>query len=217
MSLKPSILTVGNFDFYSVTQHGITFKEETPRDQWLEAVNKLCSMHEGALLTRERTLMLLADALNFGEQAFSHEFAQAIDGTRKALGLSPKTISNAQWAYGKVPVSLRKDGLSLAHYSVIAGLPEDNQEEYISDALKSNLTVKDLKASVATAFPKTKRGQPRKIIKEELTQINFLDALNEAAEWASDNPDEITPDWEAGAAFFYRLYRRKWLKKGKGK
>lgn len=114
MTKTLSILDQGKFDFYSVTETGIDFKPETPRADWLKVVESLCNMFEGTVLAKERTLMLLADSLNFGQDAFGEEYAQAIDDTKAALGLSPKTVANAQSIYKKI-----------RDYPVDAGLKSD--------------------------------------------------------------------------------------------
>lgn len=130
-----SIMTQGGFQFYTVMERGMTFKPETPKELWLEAVRKLLGMYEGATITRERALMMLADALNFGYDAYGEKFSQAIDGARSALGLTPKTIANAQWVYKSIEPYRRRDELTLAHYSVIAGFDANEQEQFIATAL----------------------------------------------------------------------------------
>lgn len=138
MSLKPPILTVGKFEFYAVSEHGMSFVPETPRAEWLDAVKRLTHFYEGSTMARERCLMCLADALNFGELAFGEDYTQAVDGMRQALGLSPKTISNAKWAFGKIDVSLRKEGITLNHYNLIAALEPTEQARFIDEACKKS-------------------------------------------------------------------------------
>lgn len=211
--LKPNILTVGNFLFYSVSQYGIEFKSETPRDEWLDAVKRLCLMHDGAAMTKERTLMLLADSLNFGEQAYGEEFAQAIDGTREALGLSPKTISNAKWAYGKISSSFRKDGLRLGHYIAIAKLEPEQQEKYISLALQDKMSIETLKEVVKEAHPGTAKKVKRLMIDDEKTAFQKLIEVN--AYFSSNDINKLSDAWEPHVAVGYKIYRRRWVKKGK--
>lgn len=211
MSLTPNILTVGTFDFYSVSQHGITFKAETPKGQWLHAVEKLCKMYENTEFAKQRTLMLLADALNWGEETYGEEFAQAIDNTREHLGLSPKTIANAAWVYGKIDASRRRDGLTLGHYSVIAGLTPEQQDVFMASVLVDHLTVKELKEEVATAFPKTKRGKKRKTeakADDGDTAETVLHKLSDCANWLLSNAP--TEKMKADMIEIYKVYRRKW-------
>lgn len=212
--LKPNILTVGNFLFYSVSQYGIEFKNETPRGEWLDAVKRLCLMHDGAVMTRERTLMLLADSLNFGERTYGEEFAQAVDGMRETLGLSVKTISNAKWAYGKIQSSFRKDGLRLGHYIALAALEPSEQEKYIAFALKDSMTVATLKECVRAAHPETvKKRKEKSVIDDEKTALSKLVEAN--AYLLSVDINELSTAWKPHIEILYKIYRRRWVKKGK--
>lgn len=197
-----SIMTQGGFEFYTVMERGMTFKPETPKEHWLEAVRKLCGMYEGATITRERALMMLADALNFGYDAYGEEFSQAIDGARSALGLTPKTIANAQWVYKSIEPYRRRDELTLAHYSVIAGFDANEQEQFIATALadpKHAMTVKELKEAVAEAHPKTKRGKDRtskngKNKPHEITNITEAKAAAvELSNFLTANEEKVKP------------------------
>lgn len=158
MSLKPPILTVGKFEFYAVTETGMSFVAATPKLQWLEAVQRLTNFYEGSAMAKERCLMCLADALNFGEAAYGEDYAQAVDGMRQALGLSPKTISNAKWAFGKIDASLRKEGITLHHYNLIAGLTDrEEQKRFIDEAIQKQMTIRELRDEIAIVHPKTRR------------------------------------------------------------
>lgn len=212
MSLKPPILTVGKFEFYSVTQTGISFAQETPRAEWLDVVKRLTHFYEGAAMARERTLMLLADALNFGERAFGEEEAQAVDGMRQALGLSQKTISNAKWAYSKIDSSLRKEGITLNHYNLIAALEPSEQERFIDESIKKQMTIRELRDEIAIAHPKTSRGKTRKTKAQPDddadTAETILHKLSDCANWFKSNEPifQMKSDLEE----LYKTYRRKW-------
>lgn len=212
MSKPLSILDQGDFQFYSVSRTGITFKDETTREVWLDAMQQLCGMHEGAKLTEERTLMMIADALNYGESHFSEEFAQAIDGARMALGLKPKTIANAKWAYGKIEASRRRETITLGHYMVVAALEPAEQDKYFDQIETHRMTIWDLKEIVAEEHPKTKRGAKRKTSEE--TEATALQKLEDVLEWIKGNG--ISQKFKPGLEAAYLLYRRKFInKKGK--
>lgn len=211
MSEQLSILDQGERKFFTVSEHGIQFRPATPQGIWLETVQQLCGMYEGAALTKERTLMLLADALNHGEKEWPHEFAQAIDNTRQALGLSPKTIANAQWVYAKIPAEKRRDGLTLGHMSVIAGLAPGERDEFISEVIDNRMTVADLKEHIAEVHPKTKRGKDRKTKvteAEETTESTFTRNLNGCANWISEHG--LKAHNKEAAETIHKAYRRKW-------
>lgn len=216
MSDKPSILHPGDFGNYTTSDHGIQFAETTPQNEWLSVVQRLCGMYEGTELARQRTLMLLADALNFGESAYGESFAQSIDNTRQALGLSPKTIANAQAVYRKIPVEKRRDGITLGHYSVISSLEPDEQDRFSEQILIHKYTVSDLKEVVAEAHPKTKRGKTRKAAQANDTAESALQKLTDSMNWL-DGVDLslLAKDWKAPLEKAYRIYRRRWQGKGK--
>lgn len=209
--LKPNILTVGNFLFWSVSQYGIEFKSSTPRDEWLDAVKRLCLMHDGAVMTRERTLMLLADSLNFGEKAYGEEFAQAVDGMRETLGLSVKTISNAKWAYGRVPSSFRKDGLRLGHYIALAKLEPSEQEKYIGLALQDKMSVETLKEIVREAHPGPTKKVKALMIDDEKTAFQKLVEVN--AYFSSTDILRLSDAWKPHLEITAKIYRHRWGKK----
>lgn len=207
--LKPSILTVGKFEHYSVSEHGITFKDETPRGEWLDAVKRLTNLYEGSVMTRERTLMLLADTLNWGADKFGEEFAQAIEGTGQALGLTPKTIAKAQWVYKNIPVPLRRDGLTMTHYSVVAALPQGDADKLLSDALARQMTVRDLTDLVAETFPDTKKGKSRKSKpKGNETAATALQKLIDVSDYLSEKGDAVLTDkWKEPISKLYKAFR----------
>lgn len=215
--LKPSILTVGKFLFYSVSEHGITFTAETPRDEWLDAVKRLCHFHDSSLKLRERTLMLLADALNFGQDAYGEEFSQAIDGTREALGLTVKTVQNAMYTYKRIPVALRRVELSLSHYKEISPLGPAEQEKFIARAIKEKMPVSMLKKEIAEAHPKTKRGKIRKAVEID-DEKTALQKITDSESYAlSIDINDLSEKWKSHVETFYKIYRRRWLTKKKRK
>lgn len=224
MSLKPPILTPGKFEFYTVTQTGISFDQTTPRAEWLDVVKRLTHFYEGSAMAKERCLMCLADALNFGADAFGESHAQAIDGMRQALGLTPKTIANAQWVYKKIESSRRREGLTLGHYSVIAALetPAD-QDVFINKVIadpKRTLSVADLKEEVAEVHPKTKRGKPRKTKAQPEGKWSDSDEtiifkLADCANWFKSN--EPSEKMKGDLGELYRVFRRHWMKGKKKK
>lgn len=218
MSLKPPILTVGKFSFYAVSETGMSFIPETPKVQWLDAVKRLTHFYEGSAMAKERCLMLLADALNFGELAYGEDYTQAVDGMRQALGLSPKTISNAKWAFGKIDVSLRKEGITLHHYNLIAALEPSEQARFINKAIQKQMTIRELRDEIAIVHPKTKRGKPRAgkktLIVDLESEEGLLHAQVKIAEWLleqSRNKVKLNGAWKSALEDPYKAYRRCFL------
>jgi hypothetical protein len=220
MSLKPPILTVGKFEFYAVSETGMSFVPETPRAQWIDAVKRLTHFYEGSAMAKERCLMLLADALNFGEAAYGEDYTQAVDGMRQALGLSPKTISNAKWAFGKIDVSLRKEGITLHHYNLIAALEPGEQARFIDEAIQKQMTIRELRDEIAVAHPKTKRGKTRAtktLIVDLESEEGLLHAQVKISEWLLEqakNKVKLRAAWKSALQDPYLAYRRCFISKG---
>jgi hypothetical protein len=215
--LRPNILTPGKFLFYSVSHQGIAFTDETPKDEWLDAMRRLSAMYDGAIMTQERCLRMMADALNWGEDKFGEDFAQAVDGARQALGLKPRTLANAMWAYKRIDAPRRKDGLRLGHYIVLAALEPAEQDKLIDEALKNRMTVEVLKDHVAEAFPKTKHGKTRKAAKID-DEKTALQKLIDANQYLLSVPSaDIGNAWKSHVEAQYKIYRRRWLTKRKDK
>lgn len=187
-----SIMEIGEFEHYTVTEHGIEFKPATPREVWLESTQKIANMHEGSGRMHFRTICLLADALNFGEEAFGEEYAQAIDDTRKWMQVSAKTIQNAMWIMRAVPQSLRRETLSLAHHEVVAALQDEEKDELLGKAESENLSVAALKKLVKERHPKTAKGKTRKAVIDLKSEEGLQHAAEKVLEWftAYDESDE---------------------------
>lgn len=206
-----SILQQGEWGFYTVTEHGIEFNQDTPKDTWLETVGQLCAMYEGSELARQRTLMLLADALNFGQDAYGEEFSQPIDDTRQALGLSPKRIANAQSVYKKIEASRRRDGITLGHYSVISAFEPVEQDRYMDLVIVHKMGVETLRETVAADHPKTKRGKERKTKSGPDTAATAYQKLVDVSNFLSEKTvDVLTDKWLAPMKKLNGFFRRKW-------
>lgn len=207
-------MTQGGFEFYTVMERGIAFKPNVPQQVWLDAVEKICAMFEGAEMTKQRALMMLADAMNYGEAEYGEMYSQAINGLRSALGLTPKTIANAQWVYKKIHPYQRRDELTLAHYSLIAAFDPNEQEVFIAKALEDpqhTLTVKELKEAVIEAHPKTSKGKTRKAVIDLKSEEGLHHAMEKVGEWLTEQAKDkvmLKAKWKAVLFPAYQAYRR---------
>jgi hypothetical protein len=171
--MTTSIFDPGQFQFYSVSEHGIQFKPDTPQDTWLDVVHQLTTMFESSHRLHVRVMFLLGDALTFGESAYGEEFAQAIDMTRKVLQLSEKSIKNAAWICSSIAPSLRRETLTFSHHEVVAPLDPEEQSEFLDQAESENLTVSALRKIIKERHPTTSRGKERKVFAQP--QIEALE------------------------------------------
>src|SRR5688572_10563156 len=79
------ILSQGEFPWGLVTTTGIILRDETSQETWLDLTRQALDMWERLGKTHLALSMKVADLLNWGEERFNEEFAQAIDLTRKSL------------------------------------------------------------------------------------------------------------------------------------
>lgn len=211
-----SILDQGEFPFWKTTEHGIKFNGDCPREDWLKAVNQLTAMHESSGRLHFRAICFLADALNFGEEAYGEDYAQAIDETRKWMQISSKTIHNAMWVMKQIPATRRRELLTLSHHEAVASLEPQEQDELLEQAVRENMTVSDLRKEVAARHPKTKRGGDRKPKDTSgkidiQTAVQAKDAATQLSNYLTANEDKITEAWKPLLEHFYKLFRRHWM------
>jgi hypothetical protein len=191
--MNSSIIDPGQFQFYSVSEHGIQFKHGTPQDTWLDVVHQLTTMFESSHRLHVRVMFLLGDALTFGEAAYGEEFAQAIDMTRKVLQLSEKSIKNASWICASIAPSLRRETLTFSHHEVVAPLDPEEQSEFLDQAESENLTVSALRKIIKERHPTTSRGEERVSSVNLRSVQGLLIACRRAGEWLTENEEMMTP------------------------
>lgn len=227
-----SILDQGEFEFYKTTSIGIKFKADTPRDVWLNVVEQLSNFHEGAIMALGLSSILLGDSLNFGEERFGEEFAQAIDGAREALGLSPSRVSNIMSLTKKFPQSRRREGLSIGHYDAVSGLEEKDADGLLDEAAageeiivkgkkeKKPWSVAHLREVVADRFPKKRGGKKRSKAKAKESDMSDDEARDKAVEvlgWLKAHEEEIGGRWQPVLGDYFKLFRRVFQGRNKGK
>lgn len=212
--ISTSILDQGQFEFYEVTEHGITFAANTPREEWLKAVEQLTQMHESSGRLHFRAICILADALNYGEQEYGEEYAQAIDETRAWMRVSSKTIHNAMWVMKQIPSTRRRELLSLSHHEAVAALEGKEQDELLALAEKDSMTVAELRKLVAERHPKTKKGKDRKSKSTSKATISNMTEAKAAAVELSNyltvNEEKVTDAMKVPLEHLYKIYRRHW-------
>lgn len=211
----PTIMDQGQFEFWTVTETGIDFNKATPKEQWLEVVEKLTKMFEGTHRLHVRTMFMLGDALRFGEAAYGEDYAQAIDMTRKVMQVSEKTIKNAAWICASVDAARRRETLTLAHHEVVAALDDAEQDELLGKAESENLTVSGLKKEVKARHPETKRGRTRKTGVDLTSEEGLHHAQEKVGAWLSENKTaKLSKKWKAALEPAYKAYRRCFMGSG---
>ena len=216
-----TILSPGDREWGVVTDQGITFAPSTSYAQWEEVTKTAAALYEGSYRTHTRAMFLLGDALDFGEQAFGEQSAQAIDQTRAVMRLAGKTLQNASWIARSIPPQNRKlDTLSFAHHEVVAKLEPEEQAKFLNLAEAEGLTQADLKKQVKAAHPSPKNGKPSNSPvagNEEVTEADALKAcetvlIHFAGALRDKKPDKLTDEQRAAfsvpMAELYKLARK---------
>ena len=83
----------------------------------------------------------------YGEEAYGDRYQQAIADT----SLGYQTLRNYAWVARKVPVSRRRDTLSLGHHAEVAALPDDEQDKWLARAERSNWSRNQLRRRLRAA------------------------------------------------------------------
>ncbi|MEV4113152.1 LmbU family transcriptional regulator [Nonomuraea sp. NPDC049695] len=98
----------------------------------------------------------LADWLVFGEESFPDRYRAALART----SLSYKTLRNYAWVARKIPMSRRRDTLSMQHHAEVAALPEGEQEMWLTRAARENWPLSRLRKEIQAGRAGALRPQP---------------------------------------------------------
>jgi len=83
----------------------------------------------------------IGDLLNYGETAFGDRFSQVLDPGR----MSEQTVKNWMWVSRAIPKVRRLTGVSWSHHQAVAGLPESEQDYWLTRAKAENLSSHDIR------------------------------------------------------------------------
>ena len=72
----------------------------------------------------------VGDWLRYGEEKFGEMYSQAL----REVDRSKQTMMNWAWVAGKFDPSRRRENLSFSHHAEVAGLEEDQQDEWLDRA-----------------------------------------------------------------------------------
>lgn len=216
------LLEQREFQWGIISHTGIVLKDETPKMEILRLIEMALGLEQRLAERHCEIVMKCCDLLNFAEDKLGEEYAQAVEGTRKALNLRPKTLENAMWIFSKVPPHLRRpEALTVSHHEAVAKLPVEEQAEFLRLADCENWTVNELKKEIAKVHPGKPRG-PKATIEVKINTDNpaaVLDALVILVDWIAANQDtELDGDaWEPPMKAIYREYRRRFMGNGHAK
>jgi hypothetical protein len=132
---------------------------------------------------------LLGDWLVFGEGRYSDIYAQALDD------LDAQTIKGYVWVAEKVPPANRKATLSWSHHRAVAGLPADQQSQWLQKAGDNSWSVSELKRQIKGEAPPAKIAEALSVRLPVQLLSNFEDRLTIRLE--SDDIDGLHDAIEA--------------------
>jgi hypothetical protein len=122
----PALVLPDEQAYVTETATGLTFAADTPIDLWAGLVSRL-------IVGRQRISFALADAINFGRDAYGEMYAQWVDET----GLQETTLMNVAWVGRQVPASRRREGVDFTYHQAVAALPPEKQESLLDRAVES--------------------------------------------------------------------------------
>ena len=86
----------------------------------------------------------IGDWLLFGEGKYGEKYTQALEAT----GLGYQTLRDCKWVAKQVELSRRRDNLSWSHHEEVAGLEPKDQERWLKEAEKGNMSAKQLREAI---------------------------------------------------------------------
>ena len=139
----PTIVDIATGEIIStipgvISARGWVIPEGTPPEEVIPVVN-------WALAAGRRLPLVAFDGYAYVEQVAGDSYTSLIDTTGYDYG----SVRNGVWAVRHVPVSRRRDTLTLSHYSEVASLPPDDQIYWLDRAEAEELSQKALRAAIA--------------------------------------------------------------------
>lgn len=153
-----------------LTPVSVVFPEDMEFDEW-ERAGKLLGMFGNA------TGWYIGAWLNYGEHHYGEKYAQAADLT----GYEPSTLQGFQYVEGRVPVNIRRDGLSFAHHREVSPLEPEEQEKWLALAEKNNWSRGELRAKM--------KGEEGSVAATDSREVYYRFIL----EWDKD-PGEVVKE-----------------------
>jgi hypothetical protein len=159
-------------DYVTETATGLRFRPDTPIEVWGALVERL---------QRQQKVIewALADALNFGDDAYGEDYAQWVEET----GLAKRTLQNIARIGRAIEPARRRADVSFAHHAEVVTLPVPEQESLLEAAERQGMTRYDLRDAV--------RERKRQIEDRSVT-----DEVDESLAW-TPQPSDLTDDARA--------------------
>lgn len=132
----------------------------------------------------------IADWIVYGQNKFPDLYRQAIRET----GLSYQTLRNYAWVARRFTVSRRDDRLSFQHHAQVAALPEDEQDQWLSNALAKGWSAAELRKQLQWAREKDRATA------DGVTTLRLDPSAEEVERWnaAAKAEEQTLRNWAIG-------------------
>ena len=120
---------------------GVRFHGVLPFEDWLVWAHQ--TIFVGKMLP-----WVIGDTLNYGEDMYGEDYAQAID----SLGLAPQTLANYKSICRRIPRDVRRvHTLPITTHDLVAPLPIEEQKAWLLEAETKGFTRDELRQALREA------------------------------------------------------------------
>lgn len=128
----------------------------------------------------------LGDWLIYGETYYPDRYKRAVLET----SLDYQTLRNYAWVARKFTLSRRRDKLSFQHHAEVAGLPEGEQDIWLTRAEQGGWSRNELRRRI-----KSGRHEAGSVEKGSLIKMNILSERKERWQRAAESVERDLLDW----------------------
>lgn len=187
LPLENALVLAPEAGYVTETPTGLAFRADTPIEIWGALTERLIAAHH-------RLEWAIADAINFGEQAYGERYAQWVEET----GLAKRTLQNIASIGRRVEASRRREGVSFSHHEAVASLAPADQELLLDRAVDEGLTRYELRDAVREHKHRLRAQEPtdgpwRPEIEDLVPDAQK--ALRKALRGFSGDPDAYVRGW----------------------
>lgn len=131
---------------FLLTGTGLLVNDDASFDDW--------KMVGGVLRRIESGLQwMLGDWLAFGERTYGETYQQVAE----SMGYEAKTLYNFAYVCKGVDFSLRKEKLSFGHHNLVAAMPPEEQDYWLTEAIAGRWSVAKLRRAIRGELPQAEQ------------------------------------------------------------
>lgn len=157
---------------------GISLAEGMPLSEWQRIGRHI-------FVIADSSAWWLGDWVIYGQSNYPDRYRVAMAET----SLDYQTLRNYAWVARKFPPARRRERLSFQHHAEVAGLPTDEQDEWLDRAERDRLTRSDLRNQIRN------RRRSDEATGAALVQVSVTAGRHEQWRLAADLAGMSLPDW----------------------